>query len=46
MRPFLLLVAILLVLSGFVSQAFARLQPPIVCVDPDMEFPVACDDDD
>ena len=25
---------------------FARIQPEIVCVDPDMEFPVACDSDD
>ena len=26
--------------------AFARIQPEIVCVDPDMEFPVACDSED
>ncbi len=25
---------------------FARIQPEIVCVDPDMEFPVACDSED
>ena len=24
----------------------ARIQPDIVCVDPDMEFPVACDDEE
>jgi hypothetical protein len=28
------------------APAFARLQPDIVCVDPDIEFPVACDEED
>ena len=26
--------------------AFARIQPEFVCMDPEMEFPVACDEDD
>jgi hypothetical protein len=28
------------------QQAQARIQPEIVCWEPDIEFPVACDDDD
>lgn len=46
MRPILLLVAILVALAAGITQAGARLQPDIICVDPDMEFPVACDEDD
>ncbi len=26
--------------------SLARIQPDVVCVDPDIEFPVACDDED
>ena len=26
--------------------AFARIQPDIICVETDIEFPVACDEDD
>ncbi|WP_290999405.1 hypothetical protein [Hyphomicrobium sp.] len=28
------------------SPTVARIQPDIVCLDPDMEFPVACDDEE
>jgi hypothetical protein len=44
MRPFLIFLAALMTLAA--GQARASLQPDIICVDPDMEFPVACDDDD
>jgi hypothetical protein len=46
MRPFLLLIAVLLALGASLTQARARLQPEIVCWEPDIEFPVACDEDD
>jgi hypothetical protein len=46
MRPVLLLVFALLALFAIVAQAEARIQRAIVCFDPDMEFPVACDEDD
>jgi hypothetical protein len=46
MRPVLLLAAASIALAATLTQARARLQPDIVCVDPDIEFPVACDDDD
>ena len=26
--------------------AFARIQPEIVCIDTEIEFPIACDEDD
>lgn len=44
MRPSLVLIAAMLAVCA--TQARASLQPDIVCIDPDMEFPVACDDDD
>jgi hypothetical protein len=28
------------------TQARASIQPDIICVDPDIEFPVACDEED
>ncbi|HEX9881761.1 MAG TPA: hypothetical protein VGA65_04555 [Hyphomicrobium sp.] len=46
MRPVLLFVAALIALASVMTQARARLQPDITCIDPDMEFPVACDEDD
>ena len=44
MRPFLILLAALTAIVA--TQARASLQPDIVCIDPDMEFPVACDEED
>jgi hypothetical protein len=44
MRPFLLVLTALLAVAA--TQARASLQPDIVCIDPDIEFPVACDDED
>jgi len=44
MRPFLALLAALTAIVA--TQARAGLQPDIVCIDPDMEFPVACDEED
>jgi hypothetical protein len=46
MRPALLLVASHIAIAALLTQAQARLQPDVVCIDPDMEFPVACDDDE
>jgi hypothetical protein len=45
MRPFLLFVAALVGLASIATHARARIQPEIICIDPDMEFPVACDED-
>jgi hypothetical protein len=44
MRPLLVLLAVLIAVGA--TQARASLQPALICIDPDMEFPVACDDDD
>jgi hypothetical protein len=44
MRPFLVLLAALIAILA--TQARASIQPDIICVDPDMEFPVACDQED
>jgi hypothetical protein len=46
MRPFLLFLATALAILAALAQAEARIQPEIVCWEPDIEFPVACDDDD
>jgi hypothetical protein len=56
MRTVLLLVAMSASVSTGVSAniaamhaappTVARIQPDIVCMDPDMEFPVACDDEE
>jgi hypothetical protein len=46
MRPLLLLFLAVLALFAVLAHAEARIQRAIVCVDPDMEFPVACDEDD
>ena len=45
MRGALLLLAVM-VATATPLPAFASIQPEIVCFDPDMEFPVACDEDD
>jgi hypothetical protein len=45
MREALLLLAVMAA-TATPLPAFARIQPEIVCVDTDMEFPVACDEDD
>ncbi len=47
MRPLLVLLAVLIAVVASPGRyaAHASLQPDIVCIDPDMEFPVACDDD-
>ena len=44
MRKTLLLLAIMAALATSLP-AFARIQPEIVCIDSEMEFPVACDED-
>jgi len=36
----------LIAAAAFSTPSGARLQPEIVCLDPDMEFPVACDDEE
>ncbi len=46
MRLVLTAVAALLALASVMSHASARLQPDMMCIVPDMEFPVACDQDD
>lgn len=47
MRLALLVLLTLVFASGMLTpRAQARLQPEIVCVDTDIEFPVACDEDD
>ncbi len=46
MRPFLLVVAAALAVFAVLAQAQARIQPEIVCWETDIEFPVACDEDD
>ncbi len=45
MRYALLLAAVTAACAAS-SPTVARIQPDIVCLDPDMEFPVACDDSD
>jgi hypothetical protein len=45
MRFVLLLLAIMAATAAALP-ANARIQPDIVCWESDMEFPVACDDDD
>jgi hypothetical protein len=45
-RPLLFLVAALVALASVMTHASARIQPQLMCVDPDVEFPVACDQDD
>ena len=44
MRPFFVLLAALIAVVA--TQARASIQPDIICVDPDIEFPVACDEED
>jgi len=44
MQPSRVLLAVLLAVVA--SQARASIQPDIICLDPDIEFPVACDDED
>ncbi len=46
MRLARLLVAVLLALAAVTVHATARVQIKMLCWDPDMEFPVACDDTD
>jgi hypothetical protein len=46
MRLSWLLIAAVIALAAISAQANARVQAHLLCVDPDMEFPVACDDDD
>jgi hypothetical protein len=45
MRCFLLLLALMAAITA-PPPANARIQPDIVCWESDMEFPIACDDDD
>jgi len=35
---------VLAVAGALATPSAASLQPEIICLDPDMEFPVACDD--
>ena len=44
MREALLLLAVMAA-TATPLPALARIQPDIVCLDTDMEFPVACDED-
>ena len=44
MRGALLLLA-MMAATATPLPAFARIQPEIVCIDTEMEFPVACDED-
>ena len=46
MRLSWLLIAAVIALAAISAQAKARVQAHMLCLDPDMEFPVACDDDD
>jgi hypothetical protein len=46
MRPLLLLVAALLALGPALVSAKASIQAPMLCFEPDIEYPVPCDDDD
>jgi hypothetical protein len=46
MRLSWLLIAAAIALSAISAEARARVQTHMLCLDPDMEFPVACDDDD
>lgn len=39
-------VAVVIALSAGMPRAEARLQDALVCLDPDIEFPVPCEDDD
>ena len=45
MRLARLLVAVLLALAVVTVHATARVQSKMLCWEPDIEFPVACDDD-
>ena len=46
MRHVWLLIAAVIAIAAISAQAKARVQTHLLCLDPDMEFPVACDDDD
>jgi len=46
MRSYLLVVAAALAVCASVSQSVASIQPAMICVEPDIEFPVPCDDGD
>ncbi len=46
MRLSLLAIAAILAIAVMSNQAGARVQQTGVCIEPDIEFPVACDDDD
>ncbi len=46
MRLSWLLIAAVLAVAAMSVQASARLQSHILCWEPDIEFPVPCDDDD
>lgn len=47
MRPYLRALIVLLLATGASSApANARLQPDLICFEPDIEWPLPCDDDD
>jgi hypothetical protein len=46
MRVRLLLLAATLAGSLLAAEALARIQDEILCWEPDIEFPVPCDDED
>jgi len=46
MRSFILLVASLLAVVPALVSAKASIQAPMLCFEPDIEYPVPCDDDD
>jgi hypothetical protein len=45
-RQILCAVAVLVLLGAGILRAEARIQEAMLCIDPDIEFPVPCDDDD
>ncbi len=46
MRLCLLAIAVILAIAVVSDQAGARVQQTGICIEPDIEFPVTCDDDD
>lgn len=45
-RQLLMIIAVLLAADAVLLSAQARVQEAMLCVDPDIEYPVPCDDDD
>jgi hypothetical protein len=45
-RQLLIAIVLLLATSAWLLSAQARVQETMLCVDPDIEYPVPCDEDD